>query len=274
MSRKLFILVCVVFLVLSSASLVSADYGPYVGVRGDVSFLNDSDVSAPQRPGYPSALDLTAATKTGYAVRGAVGYAFQNSFRLEAEIGYRNNGLTGIDIRSPGTLVDISAEGVAATVNQRAGYLVYADPSMVDYKDLLTDGHKALAHEGAKGKKDISGKAEALTLLVNGYYDFHLESGLKPYVGAGMGVAFLSADAEGFGRKLTDDSDAVFAYQAFAGVGYEVNVGGQPVTFLLDYSYFASQNPTITGKTTGTEFEFEFNGHYLGLGALFFFEGL
>ena len=272
MSRKLFILVCVVFLVLSSASLVSADYGPYVGVRGDVSFLNDSEVSAPQRSGYPSALDLTAATKTGYAVRGAVGYAFQNSFRLEAEVGYRNNGLTGIDIRSPGTLVDVSAEGVAAKINAVAPGTYPADTSTLDYKHLL-DPHRPLAEAAAKGKHDISGKAEAITLLLNGYYDFHLESGLKPYVGAGMGVAFLSADAEGFGRKLTDDSDTVFAYQAFAGVGYEVDLGGRPVTLLLDYSYFASQNPTIKGKTTGTEFEFEFNGHYVGLGALFFFEG-
>ena len=261
MSRKLFILVCVVSLVLSSASLVSADYGPYVGVRGDVSFLNDAQVSAGPSEDNP-ALDVTAKTQTGYAVRGAVGYAFQNNFRLEAEVGYRNNGLNSMDVRSPGGLAQIAIDA--------SGQF----PAGTPFNKLSEPRQQAILAETNKTHA-LSGNTEAITLLANGYYDFHLESGLKPYIGAGLGVSFISADVDqvSTGRKLVDDSDAVFAYQAFAGVGYEVNLAGRPVTLLLDYSYFASQNPTVKGATTGGEFEFEFTGHYLGLGALFFFEG-
>ncbi len=92
--------------------------------------------------------------------------------------------------------------------------------------------------------------------MANGYYDFHFDSGLKPYIGAGVGVSFLSVEAElsggqAAGRKLVDDSDAVFAYQAFAGIGYEIQVAGRPVTMLLDYSYFANQDPSFKGLTSG-----------------------
>lgn len=267
MSRKFFVAICGLIIGLSSAGLAAADEGVYVGIRGDVSFLNDSQVSAPQRPGYPSALDVVTKSKTGFAVRGAVGYAFHDTdFRIEGEIGYRRNGLSSMNVNSPGTLVDISAEVVAA----RAGLPPLASGDDYDYADLPSD-LRPLAQNGVPGTVDISGSAEAITLMANGYYDFHLPSGLKPYIGAGLGVAILSANVEGFGRTLTDDSDTVFAYQGIVGVGYEVSMGGMPVTLLLDYSYFGSQNPTLTSKATGTEFEAEFDAHYVGLGALVFF---
>ena len=271
MFRSLFILISALIMGISSAGLVFADRGFYIGGRGDVSFLNSADTKGPSG-NYPTPLDLTADTKTGFAVRGAVGYAFHNNFRLEGEVGYRRNGLDSINVRSAGGFVETAAPVVAAEVNRRAGQVVYSDPANTTYADLFPT-HKAVADQQALGTHDIDGNAEAITLLANAYYDFHFASGLKPYIGGGLGVAFLSADVESTltGTTLLDDSDTVFAYQLFAGVGYEIHVADRPVTLLLDYSYFSSQNPSFTGNTSGNTFETEFTGHYVGLGALVFF---
>ncbi len=274
MLRSLFILISALIMGISSAGLVFADRGFYIGGRGDVSFLNGADTKGPSGD-YPTPLDLTADTKTGFAVRGAVGYAFHNNFRLEGEVGYRRNGLDSINVRSAGGFVETAAGAIANRFMLPANQSSYATlPTVPDPNNPgQTIDLKAVADQQALGTHDIDGTAEAITLLANAYYDFHFASGLKPYIGGGLGVAFLSADVESTltGTTLLDDSDTVFAYQLFAGVGYEIQVADRPVTLLLDYSYFSSQNPSFQGSTTGNTFETEFTGHYVGLGALVFF---
>jgi opacity protein-like surface antigen len=62
---------------------------------------------------------------------------------------------------------------------------------------------------------DIDGKAKNSALMVNALYSFTLENPqVVPYVGAGIGAAQLDMDG--------DKSTWNFAYQAIAGVGYEV----------------------------------------------------
>lgn len=79
---------------------------------------------------------------------------------------------------------------------------------------------------------EIFGQVESETLrtMANAFVDFKL-GGLEPYVGAGVGYAWsdlLSIAPRAFfpteqPRRLIDDSDSGFAYQAMAGIAVPVN---------------------------------------------------
>ena len=63
-----------------------------------------------------------------------------------------------------------------------------------------------------------SGDASTLGGFANVVYDFNTPGRVKPFVGAGVGVARVKLDS-----GPVDDSDTGFAYQAKAGVSYKVN---------------------------------------------------
>ena len=75
---------------------------------------------------------------------------------------------------------------------------------------------------------DIDGSYKNYLLMANAYYDFKFFGPIKPYVGFGLGAAFVHEDrevfADGLGRFLdVDESRTDFAYQARVGIAYEVN---------------------------------------------------
>jgi len=71
--------------------------------------------------------------------------------------------------------------------------------------------------------------------MVNGALDFTVVPVVTPYVMAGLGFAVVDAD--------DTDSDTVFAYQAGAGLGYEIG----PATLFVGYRYFATTRPDLGG---------------------------
>ena len=239
--------------------------GPYVGVGGGLSILNDSDVTAPAREPYP-ALNALASLDVGFVVKGTAGYAFPNGLRVEGEIGYRKNNLDGMNVKSPGSLVELAAPGVAAAVN--AVRPVYANPATTTYADLFPP-HKMVAQNRAMGTQSLSGDISVLTFMGNVYYDFDLGSGWTPYVGGGLGVASISlaSKSAASGRTLADDKDTVFAYQAGGGVGYEFATSeDHAITVSLDWRYFRTADPTFKGSVTGAAFDTEIGGHEISLG--------
>jgi len=64
---------------------------------------------------------------------------------------------------------------------------------------------------------------------------------ITPYIGAGAGGTVSVFDTDGFGDGNTavfgDDSDVVFAWQAFAGVRFELN---KEISLGVGYKYFVS----------------------------------
>ena len=64
----------------------------------------------------------------------------------------------------------------------------------------------------------VSGDVAAASLMISGYYDFFHNNRVQPYVGAGIGGAFV--DADGItpisGSSISDD-DIGFAFQGMAG---------------------------------------------------------
>jgi len=68
------------------------------------------------------------------------------------------------------------------------------------------------------------GSMQAVTVLGNIWYDFDLGSGLRPYVGGGVGVGFVDSDHTPTGAiEEWNDSDTVLAYQVGAGVKFAVS---------------------------------------------------
>ena len=96
----------------------------------------------------------------------------------------------------------------------------------------------------------INGYISAISYMINGYYDFHLaNSGLVPYLGAGLGAATVIVNDK---QLSGNNDDIVFAYQIAGGVGYKIN---PKMTLTAGYRYFAT-----------TESEFDVSG-LIGPGA-------
>ena len=257
-------------LVASGTSVYAAD-GPYVGIGGSLSILNDASVTAPAGD-YP-ALNGNATTKNGFAVRGMAGYAFPSGLRVEAEIDYRQHKTDQIDVKSPGGLVELAAPGVAAFVNAQAPSAIYPDPTNTSYANLL-DAHKASAVAAVTAEPSaVKGDFSMVAFMGNMDYDFDTGSRWVPYVGGGLGVAIISIDTENAqGISLSDDSDTVFAYQVGAGIGYEFPLEeGRSVTVSLDWRYFGTQDPTFKGDVSGGDFDVGISGHDIGIGLIYGF---
>jgi OOP family OmpA-OmpF porin len=92
--------------------------------------------------------------------------------------------------------------------------------------DRLTTG-------GTTVRSDIDAKATAF--MANGYYDFKNDSKFTPYIGVGAGTAHMVSSV----TSGHSDTANVFAYQALAGVSYEINPHN---SVSLGYRYFATED--------------------------------
>ncbi len=251
-----------VMLVSFGASAYAGD-GPYVGIGGGLSMLNNNSVTAPANEPYP-ALTATATTDDGFAIRGMAGYAFPNGFRVEAEIDYRQHKTNQMDVTSPGSLVELAAPDVAAA---------FGLPGTTSYADLPAPGQMAAQNAVTATPQAVVGDFSMLAFMANVDYDFDTGTRWVPYVGGGLGVATISVDTEtDDGTPTADSSDIVFAYQVGAGLGYEFPLEeGRSITVSLDWRYFATQDPTFTGRVTGGQFDVGISGHDIGIGVIYGF---
>lgn len=126
-------------------------------------------------------------------------------------------------------------------------------------------GHATVYAPGGAGLNSGSagGNANAVSLMGNGYYDFQTGGRIVPYVGLGIGMAEVSMDGVSVNNApAVDDSDLVFAYQAMAGIGYQLTPTG---TIYTGYRYFATTRPTFS-DAGGDRFNSEFELHNLEIG--------
>lgn len=262
-----------VLLVSLGASAYAGD-GPYVGIGGGLSMLNDNSVTAPASDPF-TALNATATTNDGFAVRGMAGYAFPSGFRVEAEIDYRRHNTGEMDVKSPGSLaitpalplfgIDRSAVRPGSPALEQA---------LAAYSGLSPQ-HREAFENGvvAASPITVNGNFSMLAFMANVDYDFDTGSRWVPYVGGGLGVATISIDTEDVdGNSFADDSDTVFAYQVGAGLGYEFPLEeGRSITVSLDWRYFGTQDPTFKGDLTGAEFDVGISGHDIGMSLIYGF---
>ncbi len=186
--------------------------GWYIGLEAGANWIDDTDVLnsytyMPPIDAEFSAVALVAPSfaqtqvefDTGWAGFATVGYAFDNNWRIEGEIGYRQNDFT----------VDTFFGGKAARIIP-----------------------------------DASGDLTEYTAMVNVIYDVPLTDKLNLNLGLGAGVDYADLDVNGVGS----DSDTNFAYQAIAGVTYEVS---KRLDLTLTYRYLHVDSPEFS-NVSGT----------------------
>ncbi|HEU0011231.1 MAG TPA: outer membrane beta-barrel protein [Verrucomicrobiae bacterium] len=88
---------------------------------------------------------------------------------------------------------------------------------------------------------------------------------VTPYIGAGVGGSVSVFDTDGFGNSTDavfgDDTDVVFAWQAYAGLRFELN---KNVSLGIGYKYFSTDDSSFSYPPlfpgTGPDFRVGFEG--------------
>jgi OOP family OmpA-OmpF porin len=180
-------------------------------------------------PAYFSDFGVRTDTKAGLMINCGGGYRIAKNLRLEGQVGYRSSKIDDVEVINM-NIVGIGVEG---------------------------------------GSGDIT----SLSFMVNTWYDFYNRGRWLPYFGGGIGAAEVSLkdfsirthptvpNPQTTQRLLVDDENWRFAYQAGAGVGYELSE-----SFIIDlgYRYFATLKPKFT-DAGGNELEANYSHHSIQL---------
>ncbi len=112
---------------------------------------------------------------------------------------------------------------------------------------------------GAGAELNVSGDVDSVSLFTNALVDFDTGSRFTPYVGVGLGVAFVDYDVSyQTGPLIVNDNedDAEFTAQVIAGVSYELS---ENIDLMVDARYSRifdvevnRVNATAGGVLTGT----------------------
>jgi opacity protein-like surface antigen len=87
--------------------------------------------------------------------------------------------------------------------------------------DITGDYAMRGQYTGTSNGADISAKIDSYTVLLNGYIDLGTWAGFTPYVGAGIGGAYLSVSSFGNPAAFTN-REWNTAYAGMAGVNYSL----------------------------------------------------
>ncbi|WP_419177093.1 outer membrane protein [Desulfosediminicola sp.] len=117
-----------------------------------------------------------------------------------------------------------------------------------------------------------TGDLSVLSMMVNGYYDFHNPSNFTPYLTAGLGFAYVEwtdfAIPDTGWIEEYNFYDTVFAYQFGAGVEYAIN---EALAVDLRYRYLGTGDIDVTAPPYWGSTEAEFSSHNIYLGLRYFF---
>jgi opacity protein-like surface antigen len=114
----------------------------------------------------------------------------------------------------------------------------------------------------------VDGSVGALAFMFNCFFDLHNDSPVTPYFGGGAGFATLHLDdtfgssTGGRSQLYFDDDDAVFAYQAGAGLEFAIN---RRLSLDVGYRYFGTSQAHFN-ENFNTETAMKFNSHNAAVG--------
>lgn len=153
---------------------------------------------------------------------------------------------------------DVSNSGASGTIEFDPGFAVGGVFGYKLKQGVRFEGEYTYRRAGADGGcvsgvgcasasgDTIDGHADAHAIMANVFYEPKFGKWL-PYVGGGLGIGVVGYEADGTIAGISveaDDSDAVFAYQAGAGIGYELT---ENHLVSLGYRYWATTDPELDG---------------------------
>jgi opacity protein-like surface antigen len=222
--------------------------------------MKRSAVVALLAAGFTSAVSggaFAQGTSSPLYLRADVGYAWARDAKIRDNVSFVGGFLIcgNGPCDTPGTLNDI---GDSYVLGAGVGYRV--SPNIRTELALAYRGGFELDEPDAGAPPTtFRGRIRSLSAMLQGYYDFDVGGPLKPYVGAGVGVArnkvktisatnpasaTLPALFSNF--QLAGDSDTSFAWFLGAGVGYAVSSG---LTLELGYRYVDLGDLKIPAQT-------------------------
>ncbi len=113
----------------------------------------------------------------------------------------------------------------------------------------------------------VSGDTTTIVGMVNGIVDIDFALPVVPYIGAGLGAAYVTLrDVRGSAGNvpftLTDDSDMVLAYQALGGVAYPIT---DQIIVELEYRFLTMTDPEFT-DSRGASIDVENDSQHFEVG--------
>ncbi|MGJ0604539.1 outer membrane protein [Cylindrospermopsis raciborskii] len=129
---------------------------------------------------------------------------------------------SNVDLKEAGQkLGEISFNG-AFSFNAAVGYQFEQVRAELEVGNQFFSAKEVIPAVAGATAQLVSGNITATTILLNGYYDIPTGSKLRPYIGGGIGLGFFRGDVkDNFGGSTNIDGSS-FAWQAKAGVQYEV----------------------------------------------------
>jgi opacity protein-like surface antigen len=110
---------------------------------------------------------------------------------------------------------------------------------------------------------DLDGETTALSFMGNLWFDVPVPFPVRPYIGAGGGMARVGLeDTEAEGLDIADDSEWVWAYQLGAGLGYEIRPG---LTVGAEYRFFGTEDPELEAFDLDGDYEYRSHSILIGL---------
>jgi opacity protein-like surface antigen len=95
-----------------------------------------------------------------------------------------------------------------------------------------------------------NGDTEALVGLVNGIVDIDLDFPVRPFLGGGIGGAYLKLDTGSNGLLEVDDEAGSFAWNLLAGVGWDVT---ESVALTATYRYLRLEGTDFSADVAGVD---------------------
>ncbi|MDA8870508.1 outer membrane beta-barrel protein [Rhizobiaceae bacterium] len=213
-------------------------------------------IEAPEAPIVSASVQLYVAARLGITTLRETQFSLDNTLPVPTAI--KNN------------YEDFNYAGfVAIGFDNREGMRAEIEAG---YSQFDIDDHTVVALGNERFEGDAAfGKTNVTTVMANAYYDVAFGK-LRPYVGAGLGVARVEFDKLGVqvaGSPLTAlDTDAYgFAWQIGAGVGYDLT---DNIALELGYRLSGIQGLDF-GAVDGTVSRDQFLSHTVTTGVRYSF---
>lgn len=112
------------------------------------------------------------------------------------------------------------------------------------------------------GGGGFDGHLNTYSGMANVIFDFDRAEGrlLTPYIGAGLGMAYIDTDISFQGKGATVSNETAFAYQALGGVALKLS---QRSDFFVEYRYFATDSQEYKQPSFDTGYSIQPNREFL-----------